>query len=257
MPHFPAHGWTQINTEVKSPKQPTPMYNLYKMLKSLFFQLAQILSNLSTLFRPQSSCSMFLFGLSKMSTLLLDFSNWSNEIFSLSTFSTLLYLCSVFLVLSRVDLDFSLRSVLFREGSKKSMLFRDGSIRSTLSLQACLWDGDFSTVWTNFLRCLRYSGKSSKSQCFPPLSHKGSYFSLQSSHSCLPWDQSTTSSAVPYISPKELSTPVTKKCMQSEFEKMKPRNALVDVKILCPKFIHKLRINCKVIPVKFPSIPCA
>jgi hypothetical protein len=33
---------------------------------------------------------------------------------------------------------------------------------------------------------------------------------LQSSHSCLPWDQSTTSSAVPYISPKELSTPVTK-----------------------------------------------
>ena len=37
MPHFPAHGWTQINTEVKSPKQPTPMYNLYKMLKSLFF----------------------------------------------------------------------------------------------------------------------------------------------------------------------------------------------------------------------------
>jgi hypothetical protein len=33
---------------------------------------------------------------------------------------------------------------------------------------------------------------------------------LQSSHSCLPWDQSTTSSAVPYISAKELSTPVTK-----------------------------------------------
>lgn len=141
---------------------------------------------------------MFLFGLSKMSTLLLDFSIWSNEIFSLSIFSTLLYLCSVVLILSRVGFDFSLRSVLFREGSKQSTLFREGSTWSTLSLQPCLWDGDFSTVCTNFLRRRRYSGKSSKSQCFPPLSHKGSYFSLQSSHSCLPWDQSTTSSAVPY-----------------------------------------------------------
>lgn len=157
---------------------------------------------------------MFFFGLSKMSMLLLDFSIWSNENFNLSVFSTLLYLCSTPLILSRVGLDFSLRSVLFREGSKKSTLllegskqstlFREGSIRSKLSLQAFLGDGDFSTVLTNFLRCRRYSGKSSKSQCFPPLSHKGSYFSLQSSHSCLPWDQSTTSSAVPCRGRKEI-----------------------------------------------------
>lgn len=33
MPHLPAHGWTQINTEVKSQKQPTPMYNLYEDVK--------------------------------------------------------------------------------------------------------------------------------------------------------------------------------------------------------------------------------
>ena len=180
---------------------------------------------------------MFLFGLSKMSTLLLDFSNWSNDIFSLSTFSTLLYLCSVFLVLSRVDLDFSLWSVLFREGSKKSVLFREGSIRSPLSLQACLWDGDFSTVWKNFLRCWMYSGKSSKSQCFPPLSHKGSYFSLQSSQSCLPWDQSTTSSAVPYNSARGINTSIESNNMHS-LNKLNQEMFKLMWKKCCTKFAH-------------------
>lgn len=180
---------------------------------------------------------MFLFGLSKISTLLLDFSNWSNDIFSLSTFSTLLYLCSVFLVLSRVDLDFFLWSVLFREGSKKSVLFREGSIRSTFSLHACLWDGDFSSEWKKFLRCRMYSGKSSKSQCFPPLSHKGSYLSLQSSQSCLPWDQSTTSSAVPYISARAMSTSNESNSMH-RFEQIKPRNVQVNVKKWCTKSTH-------------------
>lgn len=158
------------------------------------FHPARILSNLSTLLRALSSCSVFFLDLSMQSTLLLDFSMRSNETFSFSNLSKLLFVFSV------LYLGFSLRSVLFRDASKQSVLLLAGSNRSVLFLQLFLSVGDFSTVEMNFFRCLMYSGKSSKSQWFPPLSHNGSYFSLQSSHSCLPWEQSTTSSEVPWLS---------------------------------------------------------
>lgn len=57
---------------------------------------------------------------------------------------------------------------------------------------------DFPRARTNFFKCLMNSGYSSRLQCPPPFTHKGSYFTLQSSQSCFPWEQSTTSSAVPY-----------------------------------------------------------
>lgn len=57
--------------------------------------------------------------------------------------------------------------------------------------------GDLSMAPTNFFRCLMYSGYSSRLQWFPPLIHSGSYFTSASSHSDRPWEQSTTSSAVP------------------------------------------------------------
>lgn len=59
---------------------------------------------------------------------------------------------------------------------------------------------DFPRARTNFFKCLMNSGYSSRLQCPPPFIHRGSYFTLQSSESCLPWEQSTTSSAVPYYS---------------------------------------------------------
>lgn len=56
---------------------------------------------------------------------------------------------------------------------------------------------DFPRACRNFFSCLMKSGYSSRLQCPPPFIHTGSYFTLQSSQSCFPWDQSTTSSAVP------------------------------------------------------------
>lgn len=132
------------------------------------------------------------------STLLRDLSIWSKDILNFSSLSALLDRFFCFSSLSVLCLGFSLRSVLFLETSKTSVLLRDCSNWSVLLLELFLWEGDFSTVDTNFLRCLIYSGYSSKSQWFPPLSHRGSYFSLHSSQSCLPWEQSTTSSEVPY-----------------------------------------------------------
>lgn len=140
------------------------------------------------------------------STLLRDLSIWSAEILNLSTLSTLLNLYSLnfsFSGLSVLFLDFSLRSVLFLGASKKSTLLLGSSMRSVLFLWSVLFlelilrEGDFSTVDMNLLRCLRYSGYSSKLQWLPPFSHRGSYFSWHSTQSCLPCEQSTTSSAVP------------------------------------------------------------
>lgn len=164
------------------------------------------------------------------SMLFLAFSCWSMP---LLTFSGRSILCLDFSLLSPLALDFSLWSVLSLGFSLWSVLMRDFSLRSVLgldlsllsvlflrfsgvniSLQSVLflgfsgWSiigpdpflrcGDFSMADINFLRCFMYCGKSSRSQWFPPLIHNGSYFSLQSSQSCLPWDQPTTSSAVPY-----------------------------------------------------------
>lgn len=135
------------------------------------------------------------------STLLRDLSLWSNVILNFSNISPPL-LEDKFLTFSGLSvlfLGFSLRSVLFLLTSKISVLFRGCSnCWSVLLRKLYRCDGDFSIVVMNFFRCLMYSGKSSKSQWLPPLSHNGSYFSLQSSQSCLPWEQSTTSSEVPY-----------------------------------------------------------
>ena len=136
---------------------------------------------------------------SMQSTLLRDLSSCSKEIFSFSSLSMLLDWFFDFSSLSMLCLGFSLRSVLFLEASKTSVLLLGCSNWSVLLLlEVCLCEGGFSTVDMNFFKCLIYSGYSSKSQWFPPLSHNGSYFSLQSSQSCLPWEQSTTSSEVPY-----------------------------------------------------------
>lgn len=140
---------------------------------------------------------MLFLDLSWQSTLLRDLSIWSKDTLSFSNLSVLLNWLFSFSGLSVLCLGFSLRSVLFLEISKQSVLFLDSSNWSVLLLELYLCDGDFSTVDTNFFRCLIYSGNSSRSLWFPPFSHSGSYFSLHNSHSCLPWEQSTTSSEVP------------------------------------------------------------
>ena len=158
-----------------------------------------ILSNRSTLFLALSNWWSILFrDFSWQSTLLRDLSIWSNDIRSFSNLSALLNWFFSFSGRSVLCLGFSLRSVLFLETSNTSVLFRGCSYWSVLLLELYLWEGDFSTVDMNFLRCLIYSGYCSRLQWLPPLSHSGSYFSLQSSHSCFPWEQSTTSSEVPY-----------------------------------------------------------
>lgn len=154
----------------------------------------------STLLLDLSWNSMIL-DLSVYSTLLRDLSTWSKWTLNFSSFSALLTLYSwnfIFSVLSVLFLGLSLWSVLFLGISKQSTLPLDCSILSMLLLKLSLSDGAFCTVDMNFLRCRLYSGKSSKLQWFPPLSHKGSYFCWHSSHNCLPWEQSTTSSAVPW-----------------------------------------------------------
>jgi hypothetical protein len=64
----------------------------------------------------------------------------------------------------------------------------------------------FSIALMNFLRCLMYSGYVSRLQWPPPFTHQGSYFSFASSHSRLPWEKSTMSSAVPCITSTGQST---------------------------------------------------
>jgi len=142
---------------------------------------------------------MLFLDFSRQSTLLLDLSMWSKVTLSLSNFSALLDKFFSFSGLSVLSRGFSLRSVLFLLTSNTSVLFRGCSNCSMLLLKLYLCDGDFSTMAMNFFRCLIYSGNCSKSQWLPPCSHSGSYFSLHSSHSCFPWEQSTTSSEVPYM----------------------------------------------------------
>ena len=155
---------------------------------------------MSTLFLAFSSWWSRLFlDFSRQSTLLLDLSIWSKVTLSFSNLSALLDKFFSFWGRSVLSRGFSLRSVLFLLTSNTSVLFRGCSNCSMLLLKLYLWDVDFSTVAMNFFRCLIYSGNCSKSQWFPPLSHSGSYFSLHSSHSCFPWEQSTTSSEVPYM----------------------------------------------------------
>jgi len=142
---------------------------------------------------------MLFLDFSRQSTLLLDLSIWSKVTLSLSNFSALLDKFFNFSGRSVLSRGLSLRSVLFLPTSNTSVLFLGCSNCSMLLLKLYLCDGDFSTVAMNFFRCLMYSGNCSKSQWLPPCSHSGSYFSLHSSHSCFPWEQSTTSSEVPYM----------------------------------------------------------
>lgn len=60
--------------------------------------------------------------------------------------------------LSVLFLGFSLLSVLFLDTSYTSVLLRGCSNWSVLCLELYLWEGDFSTVVMNFLRCLINSG---------------------------------------------------------------------------------------------------
>lgn len=103
------------------------------------------------------------------------------------------------LLLSVLSLDFSLCPVLALPFSFCSVLGLDFSTSSSVVVGVGQSrGGSFSMADMNFLRCLKYSGYNSKLQWFPPLSHRGSYFSLHNSHSCFPWEISTTSSSVPY-----------------------------------------------------------
>lgn len=142
---------------------------------------------------------MLLLDFSLYSTLLLDLSIWSKDTLNFENLSSRLNLLSwnfSFSGLSVLRLGFSLRSVLLRGASKLSGL-------SILLLEMFLWEGDFSTAATNFFKCLIYSGYNSRLQWLPPFSHKGSYFAWHCSQSSLPWEQSTTSSAVPCTMPRE------------------------------------------------------
>lgn len=144
---------------------------------------------------------MLLRGLSGWSTLALGLSGWSILFLLLSLlsmlplgFSRLSTLC----LWSMLDLDLSFTSVLFLELCILSDPISQGSEGPELPEDSSFVGGNFSMAMTNFFRCLMYSGYSSRLQWFPPLTHRGSYFILESSHSALPWEQSTTSSAVPW-----------------------------------------------------------
>lgn len=143
---------------------------------------------------------MLFRGLSGWSTLARGLSNWSTLFLLLSLLSILplgFSRRSMLGLWSILDLGLSLISVLLRELSALSDPVSLGSEGPELSGDSSLTGGDLSMALTNFFRCLMYSGYSSKLQWFPPLTHRGSYFTLDSSHSALPWEQSTTSSAVP------------------------------------------------------------
>lgn len=146
------------------------------------------------LFLAFSGWSVTLLAFSGRSILFLDFSLLSVLALNFSFRSVLSLGFSLWSVLGR---DFSLWSVLGLDFSLQSVLFLGFSCWSVIGPNPFLLCGDFSMADMNFLRCLMYCGKSSKLQWFPSLIHNGSYFSLHRSQSCLPWDQPTTSSAVP------------------------------------------------------------
>lgn len=164
------------------------VYEFKKKLACLW-----VLSDRSKLFRGFSCWSTLFLALSEISKLLLDFSFLS--VLNLG-FSLLSVLFQPFSLWSVLDLGFSLLSMLLWR-SKWSELILGGSCGTELSVDAVLGGGAFSMADINFLRCLMYSGNNSKLQWLPALTHRGSYFTLDSSHSCFPWDQSTTSSTIP------------------------------------------------------------
>jgi hypothetical protein len=151
---------------------------------------------------------MLFRGLSGWSTLARGLSGWS-MLFLLLSLRSMLPLGfsrrSVLGLWSMLDLGLSLISVLLLELSAPSDPVSLGSEGPEHSGDSSFTRGDFSIAVTNLFRCLMYSGYSSKLQWFPPLTHRGSYFTLDSSQSVLPWEQSTTSSAVPcnkiYLAP--------------------------------------------------------
>lgn len=141
-------------------------------------------SDWSVLFLALSERSMPFLAFDFLSMLLLRFSLWSLLFRDFSTWSML-------------GLDLSTSSVLLRGNSRQSELVRGASGRSKFSADPFFAAGVFSIDKKNFFKWLMYSWYSSKLQWFPPLIQRGSYFSLHSSQSCFPWEQSTTSSAVP------------------------------------------------------------
>lgn len=125
---------------------------------------------------------------------------------------------------SELILDFSGRSAALDFTTRLSKLFLEASGRWAASCVRGLSEGIISIMsllllWApsftvrsfepffaaclatdemNFLRWRMKSGYNSRLQWPPPLSHKGVYFTLLSSHSCFPCEQSTTSSDVPW-----------------------------------------------------------
>jgi hypothetical protein len=149
--------------------------------------------------------SMLFLGRSDWSTLARGLSGWSTLFLVLSLLSVLprgFSRRSVLCLWSMLGRVLSLQSVLFLESSAE----HSGSVVTVrpdgpeLSVDSSIGGGGgaLSMAPTNFFRCLMYSGYSSRLQWFPPLIHSGSYFTSASSHSDLPWEQSTTSSAVPW-----------------------------------------------------------
>lgn len=119
----------------------------------------RILSSRSTLFLALSNWwSTLLRDFSWQSTLLRDLSPWLKESLSFSNLSVALEWFFGFSDWSVLCRGFSLQSVLFLGISKKSVLFRGCSYWSVLFLALYLWERGFSTVATNFFRCLIYSG---------------------------------------------------------------------------------------------------
>lgn len=140
------------------PCKPTPIPWILQSIYRKNYPV-RILSSRSTLFLALSSWWSTLFrDFSWQSTLLRDLSAWLNESLSFSNLSVALEWFFSLSGWSVLRLGFSLRSVLFLGISKKSVLFRGCSYWSVLFLALYRWDGGFSTVATNFCRCLIYSG---------------------------------------------------------------------------------------------------
>lgn len=129
----------------------------------------------------------FLLFRSPRSVLIRDFSGWS------AFGGFLSWLSKLFLAISEQ---------LHALCSSSAALISDWPLSSSLvgglvSFRLLLAALSFWVAETNFLRCLMYSGYSSRLQWPPLFSQRGSNFCLLSSQSCFPCEQSTTSSEVP------------------------------------------------------------
>lgn len=91
------------------------------------------------------------------------------------------------------------RRCSYRLPNIKHLLCLESAILGSWLFCCFVWlvIASFSMAFMNLRKCLMYSGYVSRLQWPPPLTHRGSYFSFESSHNRFPWDQSTMSSFVP------------------------------------------------------------